>query len=59
MQNYNSHGRQVYLEMLHTITPSANFIVDKSFSEKLVCISSDYLKILYTKQRIRKSSNLK
>ncbi|MGK7378109.1 hypothetical protein ACSFXN_09765 [Planococcus sp. 1R117A] len=30
MQHYNSHGRQAYLEMLHTIKPSADFVVDGS-----------------------------
>lgn len=30
MQHYNLHGRQAYLEMLHTIKPSADFIVDGS-----------------------------
>jgi uridine kinase len=30
MKHYNSHGRQAYLEMLYTIKPSADFIVDGS-----------------------------
>lgn len=30
MQHYDMHGRQAYLEMLHTIKPSADFIVDGS-----------------------------
>ncbi|TWT08091.1 hypothetical protein FQV26_09855 [Planococcus sp. CPCC 101016] len=32
MKHYNSDGRQAYLEMLHTIKPSADFIVDGSQS---------------------------
>jgi len=30
MKHYNSHGRQAYLEMLSTIKPSSDFIVDGS-----------------------------
>lgn len=32
MKHYNSYGRQAYLEMLYTIKPSADFIVDGSQS---------------------------
>lgn len=32
MKHYNSHGRQAYLEMLYTIKPSADVIVDGSQS---------------------------
>lgn len=30
MKHYNSHGRRAYLEMLHTIQPNSDFIVDGS-----------------------------
>lgn len=32
MRHYNLHGRQAYLEMLHTIKPSADFVVEGSQS---------------------------
>lgn len=30
LEHYNLHGRQAYLEMLHTIKPTTDFIVDGS-----------------------------